>query len=253
MAHMISSSGTRILSRSVLLFFLFLGSGGVKTVWGGPLRINLADGTFIEVPYYWEEKGQVKFEIRGGTAGIERSEVVSVQEIIASQQFDPQELLAPSREEAESSRQKVIEGALSGQPLPGSSYELLGSEETKRLLSEDGLGSRSSKATRERIVGPSFEPQGDFAELVRLKGDGVKLLVRNIVTSRTDLNAENFVLTLYDSEGNVLQKKPCELQELSVDSKILRQAGIRGYLFSVVAAFKPDPKISRYEITALHR
>ena len=60
-----------------------------STALGGPLRINLSNGTSIEVPYYWEEGGEIKFEMPGGVAGIPKAYVTSVQEIIAMREFDP--------------------------------------------------------------------------------------------------------------------------------------------------------------------
>jgi hypothetical protein len=86
-----------------------------------------------------------------------------------------------------------------------------------------------------------------------VKSDGreLVLVMRNVLSSRSDLKNQRFMLTLYDAEGNVLQQKPCELRELDADNKTLKELSIRGQLFSVVASVKPDPKIKRYEITAV--
>jgi hypothetical protein len=115
----------------------------------------------------------------------------------------------------------------------------------------DALGSKNPSKPAERIYGPIFSRQGDFTELVRLEGNGLMLVMQNILTSREELKDRKFSLTLYDSEGHVLQKQPCDLYKLDVDPKMMKKLGLRGHLFSVIANIKPDSRISRYEISVL--
>ena len=61
--------------------------------WCGLLRINMGDGSSIEVPYFWEESGEVKFEFAGGVVGIPKTQVTSIQEILTAKEFDPEVLL----------------------------------------------------------------------------------------------------------------------------------------------------------------
>jgi len=216
---------------------------------GGPLRINLSNGTSIEVPYYWEENGEIKFEMPGGVAGIPKGYVSSVQEIVSMREFDPEVLVESKIARSSNEREKTLMEIV-GQRTPTlSGFEKVLPEESLLLL--DKIGPRNIPAPSEQIHGPMFSNQGDFTELVRLKGNGLMLVMQNVVTSRTQLNDRKFSLTLYDSEGNILQRQPCDVYEVNVDSKTLKKLGIRGHLFSIIATIKPDTRISRYEISAL--
>ena len=54
---------------------------GVPSGWAGSLRLKMTDGNALEVPYYWEERGEVKFEVPGGVAGVPKAQIASVQEV----------------------------------------------------------------------------------------------------------------------------------------------------------------------------
>jgi len=54
------------------------------------------------------------------------------------------------------------------------------------------------------------------------------------------LRNQAFTLIVYDGEGNVLQKKPCEIHEITLDRKEKKKYEIPGHLFSVTATVKPD-------------
>lgn len=215
----------------------------------GPLRINLSNGTSLEVPYYWEENGEIKFEMPGGVAGIPKAYVTSVQEIVTAREFDPEVLVETNSESSTSNReQALLELAEKQNPSPPS-FEKIGPEESLVLL--DTLSSKNPYKSAERIYGPIFSRQGDFTELVRLRGNGIMLVMQNILTSREELKDRKFSLTLYDSEGHVLQRQPCDLYKLEVDPNMMKKLGLRGHLFSVIANIKPDSRISRYEISVL--
>ncbi|MDY0038962.1 MAG: hypothetical protein RBS57_01525, partial [Desulforhabdus sp.] len=162
---------------------------------GGPLRINLTDGKSVEVPYYWEEKGEIKFEMPGGVAGIPKAYVRSVQEIVTTREFDPEVMLESTSESSTSNRDQVLLD-LAEKHIPSpSSLEKISSEASLALL--DTLNVRDPSVSAERIHGPIFSRQGDFTELVRLKGDGLMLMMQNILTSREELSNRRFSLTLY--------------------------------------------------------
>lgn len=220
-----------------------------SAVFGGPLRINLSDGTSLEVPYYWEEKGEIKFEMPGGVAGIPKAYVRSVQEIVTMREFDPEVLVESASGSPSNKREQMLLELAEKQTPSPPAFEKIGPEASLALL--DTLGSRNPSVSAERIHGPMFSRQGDFTELVRLKGDGLMLVMQNILTSREELSDRRFSLTLYDSEGHVLQRQPCDLYRLEVDAKTMKKLGLRGHLFSVIANIKPDSRISRYEISVL--
>jgi hypothetical protein len=212
----------------------------------GPLRINLSNGTAVEVPYYWEEKGEIKFEMPGGVAGIPKSYVTSVQEIVAMREFDPEVLIESKSATSTNPREQMLVELVEQQAPSRPAFEKLSPEESLALI--DQLGSKASVRSGERIHGPKIAKQGDFAELVRMRGNELMLVMQNVVTSRDEMKNTRFSLTLYDSEGNVLQTQPCELYKVDIDVKTMKNLGIRGHLFSVIATIKPDSRISRYEI-----
>jgi hypothetical protein len=74
----------------------------------GPLRINLSNGTSLEVPYYWEENGEIKFEMPGGVAGIPKAYVTSVQEIVTMREFDPEVLVESNSESSTNNREQTL-------------------------------------------------------------------------------------------------------------------------------------------------
>lgn len=236
-----------------LLCFTVL-PGSPPLLRAGPVRIHLADGNRLEVPYCWEEEGHIRFEMPGGVAGIPKQQVLSIEEVVSSSEFDPQ-AAGGALEAAESMSpqewalfQKEI---LQKIPL-GESYEPLKPDEiTGRLPAsrEDTVNARSTA----HLYGISLHSQGDFSEWVRLKDDGALLAVRNVISTHEDLSNRRVLLTLFDADGNVLQKQPCTVHELDVDRRTLNTLGIRGRLFSVVATITPDPAIRRYEITLLRR
>lgn len=221
------------------------------TAFGGPLRINLSNGTSLEVPYYWEENGEIKFEMPGGVAGIPKTSVRSVQEIIALREFDPEEMVESNSVDSANDREQILLELAEKQNPSSTRFEKIDPDESLALF--DKMSPKESSVPGERIYGPMFSKQGDFTELVRLKGNGLMLVMQNILTSRDELNDRRFSLVLYDSEGNILQTRPCDLYKLDVDPKTMKRLGIRGKLFSVIATIKPDPRISRYEISSARR
>jgi len=221
--------------------------------WCGSLRINMNDGHSLEVPYYWEEGGQVKFEIGGGVVGVPKDQVGSVQEVLASREFDPEAMTAPPADKAPSEQQRLLREVVATKGETGSQYQKLSPEEGSRLLRLSSARRMAASHGEEQIVAPNYRIEGDYAELAKGAGNGVMLVLRNVLSSRSDLRNQSFTLTLYDGEGKILLRKPCEVKLLDVDQRTLRQMDIRGGLYSVMATVKPDPSIKRYEITSSNR
>ena len=225
---------------------------GSSWAWGGPLRLKMTDGTAVEVNYYWEEGGELKFEIPGGVAGVPKVQVASVQEVVVNREFDPEVLAERSEAEGASAQLKMLRDLVSASPSTATTAERLTPEESLELL-RAGRSTGDGGRGKERIEGALYDVQADFSELVRIPGAGVMIEMRKVVTSRNDLRRNGFTLNLLDGEGNVIQRQACQVNELDVDRKSLRQMGMKGRLFALTASVRPDERIRRYEITADRR
>jgi hypothetical protein len=225
---------------------------GTSWVWGGPLRLKMTDGTAVEVPYYWEEGGELKFEIPGGIVGVPRVQVASVQEVVVDREFDPEALTEAGEGEGVSSQKKMLQDLISATSSGAAMPEKLPSEESLRLL-RTSRGIDESARRKEKVHGARYELHADFSELVKTPGSGLMIEMRKIVTSRDDLRQNGFTLNLYDGEGNVVQRQTCLVNELDVDRKAMKQMGLRGRVFSLMASVQPNDRIKRYEITVDHR
>jgi hypothetical protein len=242
------------VSATLLMVFLFaslvliLPSG-----WCGLLRINMTDGSFMEVPYYWEEGGEVKFEFAGGVVGILKSQVTSIQEVLATKEFDPEVLLEASKEAPVLEHQKKLQDFFAGQLPSMAGYEKLSLDQSLQVLRSESLTRQGVGAPKEVLYGPLFNLEASSAQLVRIRGDGILLVMQNLLSSRADLRNRAFTLLAYSGEGTVLQRKPCEISEITIDRKTQRNLEVSGHLFSVTATIKPDSRIKRFEIVAARR
>ncbi|HOV87293.1 MAG TPA: hypothetical protein PLM79_13095 [Syntrophobacteraceae bacterium] len=221
----------------------------VHGVHAGALRITMQDGTSLEVPYYWEEGGEIKFEIAGGVAGLPKGQVASVQEILSAREFDPEVLLQPPIPAAEVNEKQVLQELLEAKLPSSGTGQKVDPEEGTRLLRQAGAV-RESRPAGERIYGPTINLEGDFIELVKSENEGLMLEMRKVISSRTELKSQQLVLVLYDGEGSVLQRKTCRVQPLDLDLQTRQKLDLRGKLYLVTATLKPDQRIKRYEITA---
>jgi hypothetical protein len=235
---------------ALLLFSLVLIP---PNAWCGLLRITMNDGSTVEVPYFWEEGGEVKFEFAGGVAGIPKAQVTAIQEVLTAREFDPEVLLERPKDTPAMDHGKKLQEALGSQLASLPTYEKLNPEEGLQILKSEDLAKQQPRAAKDNIYAPLFNLETDFADLVRIRRDGLLLVMQNILSSRADLRNRAFTLVVYDAEGNVLQKKPCEVREIVIDRKAKKELEISGHLFTVMATIKPDPKIKRYEIVAARR
>lgn len=233
------------------IVFLFVMAIGIPPALSGTLRITMADGTFVDAPYFWEEEGQVKFDIPGGVAGIPKEQVISIQEVLDARAFDPEVIATNRSGSGPSPNDSQLHDLISNQIPSNSAGEKLGAEEGSRLIQEGNLKKKTSNELGDRTYGPVFKQRGDFSELVRVQGNQVVLVMRNVLSSPANLNNYKFLVVLYDSEGNILQRKPCEVSELKIDQGQLKKLGIREKFYSVAATVSPDSKIARYELTAV--
>jgi hypothetical protein len=241
-------------ARESVIAVLFFSMALIPSIsWCGLLRINMSDGSAIEVPYFWEESGEVKFEFAGGVAGIPKAQVTSIQEILTAKEFDPEVLLETPKEAADLGHAKKLQDLLADQVSSVPAYEKLNPDQSLQILQSESLIKRGPGASNELLYGPLFNLETASAELVRIRGNGVLLVMQNVLSSRADLRNSAFMLVAYDGEGNVLQRKPCEIHEITIDRKTQRNLEIPGHIFSVTATVTPNPKIKRFEIVSARR
>jgi hypothetical protein len=245
--------GVAVIGLSLVMFLFASLVLSCPKAWSGLLRINLTEGRSVEVPYFWEENGEIKFEFAGGVAGILKSQVTSIQEILATKEFDPEVLLEVPKDDLNQDHDKKLQDFVAEQLPSRPTHERLDPEQGLQVLQAESMIRRGAGASNEVLHAPLFNLETDFAQLVRVKGGGVLLVIQNVLSSRTDLKNQTFTLIAYDVEGNVLQRGPCELREITVDRKTQRNLEIPGHIFSVTATVKPDPKIKRFEILAARR
>lgn len=216
------------------------------------LRINLTDGKSIEVPYYWEENGEVKFEVAGGILGFPKAQISSIQEILTAKEFDPEVLIEVPLDASAAESEKRLKDFLAKQLPPMPNYETLSPEQGIQILQTESLSKRSPETPQEVVKGPLFNRKTGFSDLVRVRGGGVLLVMQNVFSSRSDLKDQAFTLVVYDGEGNVLQRKACEIHKIEIDRKDKKKYDLPGHLFTVIATIKPDPRIKRFEIVSAY-
>ncbi len=248
MKHNVGHSFWRSVSFG-LCFTLVLGT---SLAWSGPLRLKMTDGTAVEVPYYWEENAEFKFEIPGGVAGVPKVQVAAVQEVVVDREFDPQVLADSGEAEARSEQMKILRDLIAATSTGTAMSEKLTPEESLELL-KAGRGMDGDVRTREKVHAALYEVHADFSELVRIPGTGLLIEMRKVVTSRNDLRQNGFTLNLYDGEGRVIQRQSCQVNELDMDRKAMKQLGLRGRVFTLMASVRPDERVKRYEITVDRR
>ncbi len=217
------------------------------------LRINMKDGTTLEVPYFWEENGEYRFEIAGGVAGVPKSQVESIHEILASQEFDPAVILDGSQAPAAPGDRDVLRDIVESNFPERSHIQKLSVEESRKILAMVNQGPGGSSSGIESVHSPELKMEGNFADLVRLNENEVLLVLKNVVSTHSSIGNFNIYLALFDGDGKLIQRKSCELLELSLDRQTMSELGTRGRLFTVRSSVKPDPRIKRYEIVASRR
>lgn len=239
-----------------LAIFLFQ-PVSIPRAWGEPIKFKfiLKDGTQREIPsgYYWEEGPEWKYEIAGGVAGVPKDQVESIQEVVSSRSFDP-EAIARSKGDggaALDEQKKLLRETVAKKMPQRGPGEKLSAEESLRLLKAQGqCGVEADKSKQHE---PIFIVEDDDFEFIRGAGNNIALTMRVVLSSRKDLKNQNFIITLYDANGNVLERKPCELRRIEADNKTLKKIGIKRRLYAMDTTLKPDCKVSRYEITVVTR
>ncbi len=236
-----------------LTFLAVLGVFGVVAPAGASaatFRITLNDGNRVEVPYCWEAKETVFFEIPGGVAGIPKSQVRSIQEIVAGSEiaYDTAGSRLRTAAAADPEQQKEWAALLKETPSSVSSGEPLTPEELTQILATAAPIQESREALR--LYRTSLTPKGDFAQWMRVHKNGAVLVVKYLLNIQEDLRGKRFELILYDGHDRIVQRQPCSVQPVEVPEKLAAKLGVQGRLFAVASTIKPDPDIRRYELAA---
>ncbi|NSW84956.1 MAG: hypothetical protein HPY84_01415 [Syntrophobacteraceae bacterium] len=243
-----NTSGIQKPMPILVVCFLACAFWSVSTASAGALRITMRDGTSVEVPYYWELHGEIKFDVPGGVAGVPRDQISSIQEVLESREFDPDTLFRAPLEESNQDPFTILREAIEAKiSLPGN--QRIDPRQDHPLIRKST--ERKEKPSRQGTLvrGEQFVIEKNLPA-VCVEREGTQVIMQNLLSSRVDLKNRSFILRLFDAEGNVLQQKTCELHELDVDQAALKKLNIRGSLYIVKAEVKPDPRIKRYEITA---
>lgn len=231
-----------------LVVFLLVGVFCYGSAWCGSLRLHMADGASIEVPYYWQVGGEVRFDVPGGVAGVPRSQVVSIQEVLDAREFDPEMLLQSAAQSPPDQRQMLQD--LIASKTSNANCEVSDPEESLKQLKMGGTV--AGEAEKVRIHRQKFSIERSLPVVCAEPG-GPILFLQDILSSNIELQSRDFSLVLYDVEGNVISRKPCEVYPLALDQDARKKLQLKGTLYLVRAGIKPDPKIKRYEIAAIER
>jgi len=215
----------------------------------GPMKIIMRDGHSVEVPYYWMTAGQYRFTIPGGIAGIPSSQVASVQEIIESREFDPEILLQRAGESTTADERRVLQDIISAR-APEARCQMTNPEAGIQRLREQI--SVEANADLPRIHGQKFSVQKSVPVVCDEPG-GPVLVIQQVVSGSTDPKDRDFSIILYDSEGNVVSRKTCDIYPLALDQEAQNKLQVRGKAYLVRASIKPDARIKRYEIASVQR
>ena len=214
--------------------------------WSGPLRIGMTDGTFVEVPYYWELDGQLKFDIPGGVIGVPASQVASVTEVLESREFDPEAMTQGSGDSDRDLLQNINDSRT------GRKVEAANPRVAESMKAGATSPAEKGRPPIELVRGQSFKIAKSLPAVSSEPG-GPAVVVQDILSSKTDLKNRTFTLVLYNVEGNVILSRPCEVYPLHLDQENEKKLDLHGKLFLVRAAIKLDPKVKRYEITVAGR
>ncbi len=214
---------------------------------GGPIRLILSDGNTIEVPYYWVTDGEFKFDIPGGIAGVPRAQVAAIQEVLVAREFDPEVLVKNSAETTTPDQRQLIQ-------------DLVGTKATARCdiaNPEEGLkrlktGQSETESEKPTIRGQKYHVEKTIASICDESG-GPVVMIQELASSSSEFNARDFNLILYDSEGRVISKKPCEVYPLTLKQDDQKKLGVKGRVYLIRASIKPNPAIKRYEIASAAR
>lgn len=235
----------------IILLTCLIAAGLPSRGQAGMLRIKFRDGTSVDVDYCWEEKGQIRFEVPGGVAGVARSQVSAIDEIITSRPFTPD--IMGQREEiylnVDEKDAEWFKDFMINETPHNPDYQVLTPDEVNDLMAKQSELKITPPRKSIRIFASSLERQGEISEWIRLRNNGTLLLISHTVSTYDDMSGKAVYLSLYDGDGKRVKKILCQIHALDVDRKKMKELGISGRLYALVAKVRPDPRVRRYEIS----
>lgn len=247
---MARTKGHGRLWQKFLAVIAVLGAFGPAGASAATFRITLNDGNRVEVPYCWEAKETIFFEIPGGVAGIPKSQVRSIQEIVAGSEiaYDTAQSRVRTAAAPDPAQQKDWATLLKEGSSSVASGEPLTPEELTQILATAAPSQEPRQALR--LYRTSLTPKGDFAQWMRVHKNGAVLVVKYLLNVQEDSLGKRFELILYDGHDRIVQRQPCSVQSVEVPEQLAAKLGIQGRLYAVISTIKADPNVRRYELAA---
>jgi len=253
----------------ILLVAALIFLGSVPLLWAGQLEITLADNRKIVTPYCWEENGEIKFPMPGGVAGVDKTSVVSIREVVSSGEVVISEMarveeskktseseepdvlidLGTKRRRKKDAKIEFLQKALAQQdpyakeikPLSTSELDMV---EDKCLL--------TSKEEIQKFFVANLQTAVEKNEIVRKIDKGYVIVLRNVIdTPYGDIDAKP-ILTLYDEEGKVISEVPAQLVDLKIPREKAIKYGLDEKMKAVVSVFPLNCEVRRYEVSFVY-
>lgn len=251
---------------SIALGTLLLVAYFVPRGWCGQLEITLADNRKITTPYCWEEKNEIKFPLPGGTAGVNKANVISIREVVSSGQIvisemarvgekkevtseEPEFIIPTRRKKKKDTAADFLEKTLAKRDPYASEIKPLSSNELNVVEKKCILN--NPKEIQKFFVA-NLQTQAEKNEIVRKIDKGYVVVLRNIVTTPYEsLNAKP-ILTLFDEEGNPITEVPAQMVKLKLTPEQAEKYGLNETLNAVISVFPLNCDVSRYEISFVY-
>ena len=170
--------------------------------------------------------------------------MASVHEVLESKEFDPEILMQSAAESSTADQRKLVQDLVASKS-PGAKCEIGDPEQGVSRLRV--AATKESGAGKTKIYGQSYTVEKSLPFICEEPG-GPVLVIQEFVSSSVDLKGREFNMVLYDSNGIVLSRKPCEVYPLTLDQEAQKKLQVRSRIYLVRASIKPDPNIRRYEI-----
>jgi len=139
---------------------------------------------------------------------------------------------------------KALDYDQPGSPFRLKKEQLEGGAKGEMVLVYDIPQSDDPATTRRNNEALAAHRKAYAGYLVEVFRRGVRE-VRNL----TDGQGKAITLSLFDSEGQRIKQVRCDIRPLKANLAKMKELGVSGRLYALVAKVEPDPRVKRYEIT----
>ncbi len=240
--------------------------GSIPVLWAGQLEITLADNRKIVTPYCWEENGEIKFPMPGGVAGVDKTSVVSIREVVSSGEVVISEMarvdesekgkkteasdilidLGRKHRRKKDARVEYLRKALAQQDPYAKEIKPLSTNELDMVEEKCIL---SNKEEIQKFFVANLQTAAEKNEIVKKIDKGYVIVLRNIVDMPYGDVDGKPILTLYDHDGNVISEVPAQLVDLKIPREKAIKYGLDENVKAVVSVFPLNCDVSRYEVS----